>query len=81
MLPGSLPLPKGASLAEAAMHHAAASAAPPSLIDVRHVFARGGAAGGKASSKLSTRPDDRAHGPSGAAGPGSQFESEPGRGT
>ena len=44
MLPGSLPLPKGASLAEAAMHHAAASAAPPSLIDVRHVFARGGAA-------------------------------------
>ena len=44
MLPGSLPLPKGASLAEAAMHHAAASAAPPSLIDLRHVFARGGAA-------------------------------------
>ena len=44
MLPGSLPLPKGASLAEAAMHHVAASAAPPSLIDMRHVFARGGAA-------------------------------------
>jgi hypothetical protein len=25
------------------MHHAAASAAPPSLIDVRHMYARGGA--------------------------------------
>ena len=43
MLPGSLPLPKGASLAEVSMHHAAAAAAsatPPSLIDVRHMYAR-----------------------------------------
>ena len=43
MLPGALPLPKGASLADVSMHHAAASAAPPSLIDVRHMYARGGA--------------------------------------
>ena len=45
MLPVSLPLPKGASLATSvSMHHAAlSSAAPPSLIDVRHMYARGGA--------------------------------------
>ena len=44
MLPGGLPLPKGASLADVSMHVAGASAAPPSLIDVRHMYARGGVA-------------------------------------
>lgn len=46
MLPGGLPLPKGASLADVSMHVAGASAAPPSLIDVRHMYARGGVANG-----------------------------------